>query len=59
MITKLLKLNNKTITNMDLLNLRYYNDYVGLETIKELDSGMRLVLVQLRNYNYFVVKVRR
>lgn len=55
---KLLKLNNKTITNMELLQLRYFNDYVGLETIKQLDNGLRLVLVQLKNNNFITVKVK-
>lgn len=54
---KLLKLNNKTITNMELSQLRHLNDYVGLDTIKYLDNGLRLVLIQLVNNNFIVVKV--
>lgn len=54
---KILKLNNKTLTNMELLQLRYLNDYVGLETIKQLDNGLRLVLVHLKNNNFITVKV--
>lgn len=54
---KLLKLNNKTLTNRELLQLRYLNDYVGLETIKQLDNGLRLVLIQLKNNNFITVKV--
>lgn len=54
---KLLKLNNKILTNRELLQLRYLNDYVGLETIKQLDNGLRLVLIQLKNNNFITVKV--
>lgn len=54
---KILKLNNKILTNMELLQLRYLNDYVGLETIKQLDNGLRLVLVHLKNNNFITVKV--
>lgn len=55
---RLLKLNNQTISNFELLQLRHCNDYVGLSTIKQLASGSRLVLIQLKNDNYIVVKVK-
>lgn len=57
-LQKLLKLNNSTITNIDLLNIQHVNDYVGLETIKYLDDNLRLVLIHLRNNNFIVVKVK-
>lgn len=54
---RLLKLNNQTIGSYELLQLRHCNDYVSLSTIKQLQNGSRLVLIQLKNDNYIVVKV--
>ena len=57
-LQKLLKLNNSTITNIDLLNIMHLSAYVGLETIKYLDDNLRLVLIHLCNNNFIVVKVK-
>lgn len=54
---KLLKMNNQTISNLELLQIRYNNDYIGLETIKQINDKLRLVLVHLRNDNYITLKV--
>lgn len=58
-LQKLLKMNNSIISNIDLLNIRHLHDYVGLETIKELDNNTRLVLIELVNNNFLVVKVTK
>ena len=57
-VKKILNMNNTTITNLDLLQLRHSNNFVGLNTIEQIDNKTRLVLVRLINSNYIVVKVK-
>lgn len=56
MISKLLKMNNKTISNLELLSLRHLSDYVCMRKIAET-KDYNLYLVQLVNDNFIVVKV--
>ena len=56
MISKLLKFNNKFISNKELLGFRHLSDYVGMERIKEFNS-FNLYLVHFRNDNFIIVKV--
>ena len=56
MINKLLKLNNRNITNMDLLSIRHLSDYVSMRRIEERDN-FNLYLIHFKNDNFIVVKV--
>ena len=57
MIRQLIKFyNNKTISNIQLVGLMDYTDYVGIKLV-ETKSDYNVYLVELKNANYFVVKV--
>lgn len=56
MISKLLKFNNKVISNIELLSFRHLSDYVSMKMIDEYDN-FNLYLVHFRNDNFIIVKV--
>lgn len=58
MLSKLLKLNNTTMTQKELLSLRHLSDYVGMQRIREYPK-FNLYLIVLVNYNFMVVKVEK
>lgn len=55
---KALKLNNTILRHDELHQLIQLNDYVSFRFLKNIDNDLALYLVEFRNNNFIVVKVK-